>query len=92
MPRPAKALRGRNYASPTAELLDDHANIDAVLFFAKAIWPGLRERRPDLRFFIVGSKPAPQVVELANQPGITVTGTVEDLARRPDANVAGVER
>ncbi len=59
--------------------MDYHANIDAALFFAKAIWPGLRERRPDLRFFIVGSKPAPQVVELANQPGITVTGTVEDL-------------
>jgi glycosyltransferase involved in cell wall biosynthesis len=59
--------------------MDYHANIDAALFFAKAIWPDLRERRPDLRFFIVGSKPAPEIVELANQPGITVTGTVEDL-------------
>ena len=59
--------------------MDYHANIDAAMFFAKAIWPGLRERRPDLRFFIVGSKPVPEVVELANQPGITVTGTVEDL-------------
>lgn len=59
--------------------MDYHANIDAALFFAKAIWPGLRERRPDLRFFIVGSKPVPEIVELANQPGITVTGTVDDL-------------
>jgi sugar transferase (PEP-CTERM/EpsH1 system associated) len=56
-----------------------HANIDAALFFAKAIWPGLRERRPDLRFVIVGSRPVPEIVELANQPGITVTGTVDDL-------------
>ncbi len=59
--------------------MDYHANIDAALFFAKAIWPGLQQRRPDLRFVIVGSRPAPEVVELANQPGITVTGTVEDL-------------
>ena len=56
-----------------------HANIDAALFFAKAIWPGLRERRPDLQFVIVGSSPVPEIVELANQPGITVTGTVDDL-------------
>ena len=59
--------------------MDYHANIDAALFFAKTIWPGLRERRPDLRFVIVGSRPVPEVVELANEPGITVTGTVDDL-------------
>ena len=59
--------------------MDYHANIDAVLFFAKSVWPGLRERRPDLRFFIVGSKPVPEVVELMKEPGITVTGTVDDL-------------
>ena len=29
--------------------MDYHANIDAALFFAKAIWPGLRERRGSVR-------------------------------------------
>ncbi|MGB8771916.1 MAG: glycosyltransferase family 4 protein [Candidatus Korobacteraceae bacterium] len=59
--------------------MDYHANIDAALFLAKNIWPGLRARRPELRFVIVGSRPAPEVVELAKEPGITVTGTVDDL-------------
>lgn len=59
--------------------MDYHANIDAALFFANEIWPLLRGRRPELEFFIVGSRPAAEVLALANQPGITVTGTVDDV-------------
>jgi glycosyltransferase involved in cell wall biosynthesis len=56
-----------------------HANIDAALYFAREIWPQVLRLRPDLRFLVVGSRPAPEVLELAKQPGITVTGTVEDI-------------
>jgi sugar transferase (PEP-CTERM/EpsH1 system associated) len=59
--------------------MDYHANIDAALFFARMVWPGLQKRRPELRFVIVGSKPTPEIMALANEPGITVTGTVDDL-------------
>ena len=59
--------------------MDYHANIDAVTYFAKTAWPALRERRPERRFVIVGSRPAPEVVGLANEAGIVVTGTVEDV-------------
>ena len=59
--------------------MDYHANIDAVTYFAKTAWPALRERRPEWRFVIVGSRPAPEVVGLANEAGIVVTGTVEDV-------------
>jgi glycosyltransferase involved in cell wall biosynthesis len=59
--------------------MDYHANIDAALYFAREIWPSIRERRPDLNFVIVGSKPAPEIVKLGEQPGISVTGTVPDV-------------
>jgi polysaccharide biosynthesis protein PslH len=59
--------------------MDYHANIDAATYFAREIWPMLRERAPDLRFVIVGSRPTPEVVALGQQPGIHVTGTVPDI-------------
>lgn len=59
--------------------MDYHANIDAALYFANDIWPLLRARRPELEFVIVGSRPAAEILALGNQPGITVTGTVDDV-------------
>jgi glycosyltransferase involved in cell wall biosynthesis len=59
--------------------MDYHANIDAVLYFAREIWPELHRARPELRFVIVGSRPAPSVVALAREPGISVTGMVETV-------------
>ena len=59
--------------------MDYHANIDAALYFADEIWPQVRERRPDLEFVVVGSRPTAEILALRNQPGITVTGTVDDI-------------
>ena len=60
--------------------MDYHANIDAALYFAREIWPGLYQSRPDLRFVIVGSRPVEEVTALARLDGITVTGTVDAVA------------
>ncbi|SRR5579883_2664304 len=60
--------------------MDYHANIDAVLYFGREVWPQLRQLRPDLRFVVVGSRPVPEVLALANTPGVEVTGTVEKIA------------
>lgn len=59
--------------------MDYHANVAAVLFFAREVWPAIYRRRPDLQFIVVGSKPAAEVLKLRQQPGITVTGTVDDV-------------
>lgn len=59
--------------------MDYHANVDTVVYFAREIWPRVRERSPELRFTIVGRSPTPEVVALASQPGIEVTGTVGDV-------------
>ena len=48
--------------------------------FLKEVWPQVRAKRPQARFFLVGRDPAAAVQALNGQDGITVTGTVEDPA------------
>jgi sugar transferase (PEP-CTERM/EpsH1 system associated) len=59
--------------------MDYHANCDAVVDFAREVWPLVRERRPELVFTIVGRDPSAAVRELALIPGVEVTGTVDDV-------------
>ncbi len=59
--------------------MDYWANADAVEWFARKVWPLVRERRPEARFFIVGARPAPEVQELARVPGVFVVGAVPDV-------------
>ena len=59
--------------------MDYHANIEAALEFARDVWPAIRASHPDFRFVIVGRNPPQEVRDLAAQPGIVVTGTVDDV-------------
>lgn len=59
--------------------MDYWPNVDAVQWFCDEVFPLLRRQDPDLRFYIVGSRPAPQVQALAQVAGVTVTGTVPDV-------------
>ncbi|MBH8577395.1 glycosyltransferase [Nostocaceae cyanobacterium CENA369] len=59
--------------------MDNLANIDAVCFFSKKILPEIQKIYPDTTFDIVGSRPAPEVLALQNQPGINVTGKVPSM-------------
>ncbi|MBV8624935.1 MAG: TIGR03087 family PEP-CTERM/XrtA system glycosyltransferase [Herbaspirillum sp.] len=59
--------------------MDYWPNIDAVQWFAREILPQVRARLPQAQFYIVGSRPTPQVQALAELPGVTVTGTVPDI-------------
>jgi polysaccharide biosynthesis protein PslH len=59
--------------------MDYHANVDAVVHFARETWPMLKARMRGLVFSIVGRAPAPEVRALAALDGIEVTGTVDDV-------------
>jgi sugar transferase (PEP-CTERM/EpsH1 system associated) len=59
--------------------MDYWPNIDAVTWFAKEIFPQVRERLPNSLFAIVGSNPGEPVKELVGLPGVMVTGRVEDV-------------
>lgn len=58
--------------------MDYWPNIDAVKWFAEHVLPKVRAAVPNARFYIVGSRPAPEVLALAND-AIVVTGTVPDV-------------
>ncbi|MEO8410414.1 MAG: TIGR03087 family PEP-CTERM/XrtA system glycosyltransferase, partial [Propionivibrio sp.] len=58
--------------------MDYWPNIDAVTWFATDILPRLRQRRPELRFYVVGRSPTPAVQALAGEH-VVVTGTVPDV-------------
>jgi glycosyltransferase involved in cell wall biosynthesis len=60
--------------------MDYVVNIDAACFFALEVLPHLQAKYPETTLMIVGSKPAPVVLDLAKRPGITVTGRVLSMA------------
>ena len=59
--------------------MDYWPNVDAVQWFCDEVFPTLRAADAALAFYIVGSRPSPQVQALAQLPGVSVTGTVPDV-------------
>jgi glycosyltransferase involved in cell wall biosynthesis len=59
--------------------MDYWPNIDAVQWFAAEVFPQLRAKFADARFYIVGARPSAAVQALAQLPGVVVTGTVPDV-------------
>lgn len=55
-------------------------NVEAALWFAREVWPLVRERCSNARFFLVGRDPTAALQALDGRDGITVTGTVEEPA------------
>ena len=53
-------------------------NIDAVLFFVEEIYPLVRDRLPDTKFYIIGDKAPPEIVALASDR-IIVAGLQRDV-------------
>jgi len=79
MPRDALVFTGK---------MDYRPNVDAVTWFADAVFPLIRELASGVRFYIVGQQPHPRVTELGARQGIVVTGRVPDT--RPYIAGAGV--
>ncbi len=59
--------------------MDYWANVDAVSWFARQVFPAIRAQAGDARFYIVGARPTPEVQRLAALPGVLVTGAVADI-------------
>lgn len=59
--------------------MDYWANVDAVQWFVSEVWPRVRERAPEARFYIVGSNPGSEVRALEASAGVRVTGRVPDV-------------
>lgn len=55
-------------------------NVDGVLHFVQNIYPLIKKQLNDIKFYILGSNPPPEVLGLAADSSIIVTGYVADLA------------
>ncbi len=60
--------------------MDYRPNVDAVLWFAEAVWPGIKQKRPFTTWAIVGQKPHARLDPLRELEGVTITGWVESMA------------
>lgn len=58
--------------------MDFRPNVDAVVWFAEEVLPLIRANRPNVRFYIVGLNPSPEVMSLAGMAGVSVIGSVPD--------------
>ena len=68
--------------------LDYMPNVDAVLWFSRTVLPLVRDKLPEFRFVIIGSRPAAAIKDLAKDTRNTVTGYVGDV--RPHMRDAGL--
>jgi sugar transferase (PEP-CTERM/EpsH1 system associated) len=54
-------------------------NEDAMVFFCREVWPLIRAEEAGVTLSIVGRAPTPTVLKLGKEPGIQVTGGVDDV-------------
>lgn len=59
--------------------MDYRPNVDAVLWFAEAIWPLIRRERPEARWAVVGQRPHPRLESLRQLDGVILTGRVPQV-------------
>lgn len=70
---------------PTTDLvfvgsMDWMPNVDGVHYFVREILPLIRRQRPGCSLTVVGRKPSPDILALADaDPAIRITGTVPDV-------------
>jgi glycosyltransferase involved in cell wall biosynthesis len=55
------------------------ANLDAVQYFIRQVFPLLRERHPALEFHVTGAVDGTDVGDLAHVDGVTFTGSLPDV-------------
>ena len=56
-----------------------YPNVDAVLYFHQDIWPLIKSRLPELKFYVVGQGPPLAIQNLSQEKNIIVTGKVDDV-------------
>ncbi len=59
--------------------MDYWPNIEGAVWFAREVFPAVRQAVPDAVFCIAGRNPDTTVTDLRQLPGIEVTGTIPDM-------------
>lgn len=59
--------------------MDYFPNEECVLSFCEQVFPQLQAKYPDVTFTVIGACPPSNIMALNDMPGVTVTGTVDDI-------------
>jgi sugar transferase (PEP-CTERM/EpsH1 system associated) len=73
----SKSVKEENWISFLGKM-DYYPNEDAVIYFAKEVFPLLSKAIHNMKFIIVGAYPTKKVQQLKRIPGVEVTGFVDD--------------
>jgi polysaccharide biosynthesis protein PslH len=76
------APTGESYDPDTISFIgrmDYYPNQECMIGFCRDVFPLIRERRVGAKLVIVGADPSAEIRELAEIPGVTVTGSVPDV-------------
>ena len=57
-----------------------NTNVHAISWFAREVWPRIKESVPQAQLYVVGRQPSAAVRVLGELPGVTVTGEVASTA------------
>ncbi len=57
-----------------------NTNVHAISWFAREVWPRVKEAVPEAQLYVVGRQPSAEVRLLGELPGVTVTGEVASTA------------
>lgn len=61
-------------------VMDYFANVETVLFFCREIFPYIKKEIPGVKFYVVGSNPVRELINLAKaDPDVVVTGYVDKI-------------
>jgi len=60
-------------------VMDYFPNVNAMAWFMEQVWPLVKADHPDVQLTIAGMNPVSQVLAMAEDPDVTVTGFVEDI-------------
>lgn len=77
-PMPATAAAGPAHLVFTGSM-DWLPNEDAMVHFVRDMLPLVRQAEPETTLSIIGRAPTPAVQRLAGEPGVIVTGRVDDV-------------
>ncbi len=74
--------------------MDYYPNQQCMIYFCQDILPLLQKRKASTKLVIIGANPSEEIQKLADLPGVTVTGTVDDVrpfVRRSALMIAPLE-
>lgn len=79
--REGDRIAEKEYSLVFTGVMDYFANVDGVEWFCRNIFPLIREKVGNVKFYIVGQKPLREVRDLQKEAGVVVTGYVEDIRK-----------